>query len=354
MSVVWKSARKPRLNPVKPRGGFTLVELMVVVVIIVILIGLVLPAITGVRTRAREAQVTNDISQLEKAITAFKVDYGIDPPSQITLFAAQADWDNPMLANSIRSKGLIKQIWPRFNFANCGGASTGTTFAVPGVPTQLNLGSGMPTQINLNGAECLVFFLGGMVDTTSGAFVGFAKDDTQPFAPRSGAAGITNRVGPFFEFAGALKIPVSTTAGDSNWSGRMTDKDNDWLPEYKDPLPQQTMPYVYFSAASGSYRTAPTTAGMAISMSNPWVNTDNRDAAMSSYTLMNYAYYVSFNPTVSPVMSAPHRPKGYQIISPGSDATYGTGGLFNPDSTSSLSTFDRDNITNFHSGRLAN
>lgn len=326
------------------RVGFTLVELMVVIVIIVVLIGLLVPAISSVRARTREAQVKTDISQLDQAVTAFKVDFGIDPPSQITLFAAQADWDNPMLANSIRSKGLIKQIWPRFNFANCGGASTGTTFTVPG----------MPTQLNLNGAECLVFFLGGMIDATSGAFVGFAKDPTQPFAPRSGATAITNRQGPYFEFKGALNVPASATAGDSNWSGRLTDKDNDWLPEYKDTLPQQTMPYVYFSASSGSYRTAPTTSGMPISAANPWVNTDNRDAAMSGYTLMNYAYYVSFNPSVSPVMSAPYKPKGYQIISPGSDGAYGTGGLFNPDNTSNLSTKDRDNISNFHSGRLAN
>ena len=34
--------------------------------------------------------------------------------------------------------------------------------------------------------------------------------------------------------------------------------------------------------------------------------------------------------------------KGYQIISPGADGLYGTGGLFNPDSTGSLSAADRD------------
>ena len=346
MHAIWKrSPSHPNPAP-QSRVGFTLVELMVVIVIIVMLIGLVLPAISSVRTRAREAQVKTDISQLEQAITAFKLDFGIDPPSQITLYAAQADWDNLMLANSIRSKGLIKQIWPRFDFNNCGGASTGgpgATFTVPGAPTLLNL----------NGAECLVFFLGGMIDSSSGGFVGFAKDPAHPFAPRSGATGITNRQGPYFEFKGALNVPASMTAGDSNWAGRLTDKDNDWLPEYRDTLPQQTMPYVYFSAASGSYRTAPTAPGI-ISMSNPWVNTDNRDAGMSSYTLMNYAYYVSFSPTVSPVMSAPYKPKGFQIISPGSDGAYGTGGLFNPDSTSNLSRDDRDNITSFHSGRLAN
>ncbi|TXT36994.1 MAG: hypothetical protein FD138_805 [Planctomycetota bacterium] len=331
-------------NPQKPsrrlRGGFTLVELLVVIVIIAILIGLVLPAISGVRARAREAEVKNDIAKLEQAITAFKVEFGIDPPSQISLFAAPADWNLP--ANT-RSMNLIRQIWPRFDFSDCGGASNGTVFAVPG--------GGTPNRFDLNGAECLVFFLGGMIDQQSGAFTGFAKDPANPFTSR---AIITNRQGPYFEFVGALRIPASATAGDGNWSGRLTDRDADWLPEYRDTLPQQAMPYVYFSAASGNYRTAPTTAGMAISMSNPWVNTDNRDASNSAYTLMNYAYYVSFSPFTSPAMSAPHKPKGFQIISPGSDGIYGTGGLFNPENTSALSRDDRDNITNFHAGRLAN
>lgn len=320
------------------RGGFTLVELMVVVVIIAILIALVLPAITGVRQRAREAEVKNDIAKLEQAITAFKVEFGVEPPSQITLFASQTDWNNP---NSIRSMNLIRQIWPRFDFTDCGGLSNGMTFAVPGTPTRLDL----------NGAECLVFFLGGVIDQQSGAFTGFAKDPANPFIPR---ATITNRQGPFFEFVGALRVPPSATAGDGNWAGRLTDRDADWAPEYRDTLPQQVMPYVYFSAAGGSYRTAPTTGGMAISMSNPWVNTDNRDASNSANTLMNYAYYVSFSPFTSPAMSAPHKPKGFQIISPGSDGAYGTGGLFNPENSSALSRDDRDNITNFHAGRLGN
>ena len=304
MAAVWRFSSSGRKNPILARGGFTLIELMVVIVIIVILIALVLPAISSVRSRAREAQVKNEISQLEQAITAFKVDFGIDPPSQVTLFAAQADWDNPALSNSIRSKGLIKQIWPRFDFTNCGGinSTAASTFTLPNGTTT--------TTFALNGAECLVFFLGGMIDTASGGFVGFAKDPAHPFAPRTGATGITNRQGPYFEFKGGLNVPVSATAtaGDSNWSGnRLTDKDNDWLPEYKDTLPQQTMPYVYFSASGGSYRTAPTTAGMPISVANPWFNTDNRDTTTAAYTLMNYAYYVSFNPAASPVMSAAYK-----------------------------------------------
>lgn len=346
MHAVWKLPPSHRKYSLPSHTGFTLVELMVVVVIIAILIGLVLPAITGVRTRAREAQVINDISQLEKAITAFKVDFGIDPPSRITFYALPANpmgttpnWDNDPAdpLGCVRSKAFIKQIWPKFDFTNCGGASNGATF--PGVPGNIN-------RLDLNGSECLVFFLGGMIDGASGAFSGFSKDRTRPFAPRSV---ISNREGPYFEFNGALKVPASATAGDGNWSGRLTDKDNDWLPEYKDTLPQQTMPYVYFNASSGSYRTnsgAPPTGPANPTPTPNWYNTDG-------FPFLNFAYYSSVDPA-SPRASAPYKPRGFQIISPGSDGIFGTGGKFNPDDTSNLSRDDRDNLTNFHSGRLAN
>ena len=360
MRVVWKSSLSRRKHSSQSRIGFTLIELLVVIVIIAILIALVLPAISGVRTRAREAEVKNDISKLEQAITAFKVDFGIEPPSQITLFASQADWDNAALANSVRSKGLIKQIWPRFDFTNCGGAvPTGAANFAPlgtGIgPIHLHLVSGNPRSFTLNGAECLTFFLGGMIDTNSGAFVGFAKDQAHPFAAASQNSTsnapfvITNRQGPFIELNGSLKVPFTATPGDGNWTGRLVDKDSDWFPEYKDTLPQQTMPYVYFSAAGGSYRSnsgAPPAGPTNPSPTPTWYNADG-------FPFLNYAYYSSFNP-MSSRNSAPYKPKGFQIISPGSDGVYGTGGGFNPEDTSKLSKDDRDNITNFHSGRLAN
>jgi len=313
--------RGPRLH-----AGFTLIELMIVIVIIAILIGILVPAVIGVRSRARDVEVRTDIGKLEDAIAKFKVTYGTEPPSQLTLYAAQADWEATV--NSRRHKGLIKQLWPQFNFANCGGLSNGTNFPAPWPATQKTL--------DLSGSECLVFFLGGLVSQTSGSFSGFSKDPQLPFG--SG----TTREGPFLEFKGALKRGA-TTVGDTAWDGRLTDKDADWLPEYRDTLPQQQNPYLYFNGTNG-YRTDYPV--------NPWHNTDNYNASVPAMSINN-AYYSSFTPTASPAMSAAHRPKGIQIISPGADGQYGSGGLFNPATPSSLSnTYDRDNITNFHPGRL--
>lgn len=315
------------------RSGFTLIELMIVIVIITLLVGLVLPGVISAFRTARVAEVRKDISDLETGITTFKQSFGIEPPSRITLYPAPADWTNPMNSpENKRSLGLLRQMWPKFNFANCGGASDGTNFLL----TDL---TGTSTPVTLNGAECLVFFLGGIIDGSSGGLMGFAKDPAQPFAQASGVGGITNREGPFFSFKGARK-----SAGQFN--GRLVNTvGNAAFPEYKDPLPQQTNPYIYFSASTGSYATQATNPLLPISMTNPWVNVD-------CLRIMPNAYYSKFDKYSSPQMSVPYKPKGIQIISPGPDTNYGFGGLFDPDKVSALPLDDKDNITNFHPGRL--
>ncbi len=344
MHAALNSPTNRRVYSIRPHGGFTLIELMVVIVIIVLLIGLVVPAISAVRSRARDSEVRKEIGDLEQAITQFKVAYGVEPPSMVTIYKTDAQW-----AADARSRAAIRRIWPKINFA----------YTDPMLP---NVGSGgltFPagvTAVHLNGAECLVFFLGGVASSTSGALIGFSKDPLLPFKND------TSREGPQFDFKGAFNLSTS------QWTGRLMDYDNDNAPEYRDPLPQQARPYAYFhSNEGGSYpfdATTPSSNGAF------WRNTDCLGYSInmsgvpvlnSSANLMEHAYFQSFTPGTNAMTalaaarsSLPHKSKSFQIISPGPDANYGTGGLFNPENKSNLSSHCKDNITNFHPGRLAN
>ena len=198
------------------RAGFTLVELMVVMVIIGVLAALILPAINRARRAAQEAKVMTEINGLSSAISAFKAKYGVEPPSTITIHLSQNGWNNDPT-----NRGIIRSIWPQFDFTMAGGAA-GTAY-----PAYWS------DPVTLNSGECLLFFLGGIQTAAFQPPAGFAKNPLYPFAPVSANA---NREGPFFEFANILQL---------------TDIDANGFNEWCYTLPGQTNPYLYYSSYEG-------------------------------------------------------------------------------------------------------
>lgn len=64
-----------------PRSAFTLIELLIVITVIGILVGLLIPAITGAMSTARELAIRTEMVQIEQGIESFKTKYGFYPPS---------------------------------------------------------------------------------------------------------------------------------------------------------------------------------------------------------------------------------------------------------------------------------
>lgn len=292
------------------RAGFTLVEMLLVIAIISVLISLIVGASWGAVRRAKEGAQRAEISQLETAIVAFKAKFGVEPPSGIKLYEKPTDWQT-----DLPSTALIRRIWPQFDFS---------------IARDINRNGVANERLSLDGAECLLFFLGGTIDDGK-SLAGFSASPIDPFATSLGPTGAKNRIGPFFEF----KID------------RFQDSDNDGIREYQGYLAgAPTDPIVYYSSYEG----------------RGFVSTDEYVSP-----ILARAFAVYTQPGAANSAGVPFKAQSFQIVAPGWDGVLGYGGNYDPQNPETSLAVGRpstantpnylgrdefDNVTNFQSGKL--
>ncbi len=88
--------------------GLTMVELITVVAIIALLMALLIPSVAAVRRLAKETQQKAQLSSIEMALEAFKIDQGYYPPSDVNMSATTNIYGGAQkLADALFGRDLV-------------------------------------------------------------------------------------------------------------------------------------------------------------------------------------------------------------------------------------------------------
>jgi general secretion pathway protein G len=167
------------------RSGFTLIELLVVILIITLLISLTAAGVFKALNRVADVQNVREISDLQTGIVNFQQKYKVEYiPSRIRLLDSGA-YDTTLNASGqpntpldYDSAAYLSRVWHNLTF-----------------PIDWNNNGVTTDDVTLEGDQCLVFFLGGIQNTT-GTFdcLGFSTNSKNPMTLTG------DHIPPFFDF----------------------------------------------------------------------------------------------------------------------------------------------------------
>jgi prepilin-type N-terminal cleavage/methylation domain-containing protein len=116
------------------RKAFTMAELLTVVVIIALLLGIILPSMTAVRTKAKETAQKAQLGIIAIGLEAFKQDYGDYPQSNYNNLAPPATYSGPQkLAEALVGWDLMG-FHPKTSWRADGYTATGPPYFVANPP----------------------------------------------------------------------------------------------------------------------------------------------------------------------------------------------------------------------------
>ena len=277
-------------------SAFTLVELLVVIAIIGILASLAAVGVMKVLERSKMVAARIEVSQLEAAVSAAKLDLGnLDSlPSRICLANSVTNFQSPTSLGAGDNVALRLATWEIIKKA------FGKTITGSGNPQLFSWrGAGnTPTFLILEGMDAYVFWLGGIPE--NGRFTGFAADRTDPTASE---ALKSKRKGPYYDFD-TTRINGSFASGKVGYNNSYGGA------------------YAYISNSEYAFFTG-----------SPLGGTLSPYRTSSATTASSY-----------------YNAKTFQLISSGQDQSFGPGGVYNP--PFSIGTPGYDDLSNFSSTQL--
>jgi len=282
------------------RRGFTLIEMLVVMAIIAVLMGLLMSGVMSVLAAKDRRANQFDIGKLSQDMNVALQKYGGKKtmPGKLVLYNNTDVYRNPSaylktasdIQDANRTKEALRAMFGSRLITNAQAVNWDGSGNAGAVTT-------------LEGSQCLVFYLGGIADSSSGLtkMTGFSSNPIDPLA-----AGGTDRIGPFYDFESRR-----LTAG-----------------RYPSYLDRYGTPYAYFGGTGGA---------------NSYV--------CYCPSLGVTGYYEVADKNGNPVRWT--NPDSFQIVSAGKDKKFAAGGLWNP-KTGSTDLNARDDVSNFSSTALSN
>jgi prepilin-type N-terminal cleavage/methylation domain-containing protein len=345
------------------RPGFTLIELLIVIAIIVVMVGLLLSGVSAVQRAQKRTQTLYEIKKLDQSLeVAFsryndakslpgklilinRLDAYLNPNTYagaLGLTPTEVQHDIPQSKAALTKMfgpNLFRNVTPA-QFVYWDGSQRIVAGGASGWQYQPGNNNGIA---RLQGQDCLVFYLGGiMLTTVNGATVtsklsGFATNPRDPsdFLDKSSTPGnlkLRERVGPFYEFQSARLTPSNAWTKAAGFFC------------YLDPygssevgvVAGQSMPYAYFGlTVRGTKSAAP------------------------NLTIAANSYYSDCTALGLPQQYKDQGGAGndmnsntFQIVSAGRDKIFGDPTKWTANS-GTTSIPGRDDLSNFSQGQLA-